>query len=93
MEHKHTQPLSTVQSGVSVRLFSIEAGRGLNSRLASMGLVPNTVITVVNNGHPGPFVISVKGSRMMLGRGMAQKIMVSHCDHEKNHSRLSGQPE
>jgi Fe2+ transport system protein FeoA len=91
MEQKQTQPLSTVRSGESVRLASIEAGRGLNSRLASMGLVPHTIITVVNNGHPGPFVINVKGTRMMLGRGMAHKIMVCSCDHEKNHSRLSGQ--
>jgi hypothetical protein len=30
---------------------------------------------------------------MMLGRGMAQKIMVCSYDHEKNHSRLSGQSE
>ena len=91
MEQKQSQPLSTIQSGESVRLTSIEAGRGLNSRLASMGLVPNTEITVINNGHPGPFVISVKGTRMMLGRGMAQKIMVCSCDYEENHSRLSGQ--
>ena len=93
MEWKKKQPLSTVQSGRSVRLVSIEAGRGLNSRLASMGLLPNTVITVVNNGHPGPFIISAKGTRMMLGRGMAHKIMVCSCDHEENHSRLSGQSE
>lgn len=91
MDQKQTQPLSAVRSGETVRLASIEAGRGLNSRLASMGLVPNTEITVVNNGHPGPFVINVKGSRMMLGRGMAHKIMVRSCDHEQNHSRLSGQ--
>jgi len=41
-----------------------------------MGLVADVEITVVSNSHPGPFVISVKGSRMMLGRGMAQKIAV-----------------
>jgi len=65
-----------VKAGEKVRLVSINAGRGLNTRLASMGLLPNVEITVVNNSHPGPFVISVKGSKMMLGRGMAHKIMV-----------------
>jgi len=65
-----------VKAGEKVRLVSINAGRGLNSRLASMGLLPNVEITVVNNSHPGPFVISVRGSKMMLGRGMAHKIMV-----------------
>ena len=76
MEDKQKRPLSNVKAGETVKLAAIEAGRGLNSRLASMGLVPNVEITVVNNNEPGPFVISVKNSRMMLGRGMAHKIMV-----------------
>ncbi len=76
MENKHPRPLSTVKEGQKVRLVSVNAGRGLNSRLTAMGLVPDVEITVINNSHPGPFVISVKDSKMMLGRGMAQKIMV-----------------
>ncbi|MGD8786736.1 MAG: FeoA family protein [Phycisphaerales bacterium] len=76
MEDNPKRPLSNVQAGETVQLASIEAGRSLNSRLASMGLVPNVEITVVNNTEPGPFVINVKNSRMMLGRGMAHKIMV-----------------
>ncbi len=76
MEQKKERPLSKVQAGETVKLVSIKAGRGMNSRLASMGLVPNVEITVINNSHPGPFVISVKNTKMMLGRGMAHKIMV-----------------
>jgi len=76
MEQKQLRPLSVVKAGETVKLDSINAGQGLNSRLASMGLVPNVEITVVNNRHPGPFVISVKNSKMMLGRGIAHKIMV-----------------
>ena len=91
MEQKKTKPLSTVRAGETVKLATIEAGRGLNSRLASMGLVPNVDITVVSNSHPGPFVIRVKNSKMMLGRGMAHKIMVCSCDYEENHSGLSRQ--
>ena len=86
MEQKNTMPLSMVRAGETVRLAGIEAGRGLNSRLASMGLVPNVKLKVVSNGHPGPFVINVKDSRMVLGRGMAHKIMVCSCDYEKDHS-------
>lgn len=77
MEEKPLRPLSMVKAGETVRLTEINAGRGLNSRLASMGLLPNVQITVVRSGHPGPFVISVKNSKMVLGRGMADKIMVS----------------
>ena len=76
MEAKQPKPLSSVKAGEKVKLVSINAGQGLNSRLASMGLVPNVEITVVSDGHPGPFVISVKDSKMMLGRGVAHKIMV-----------------
>ena len=70
------RPLSSVKTGKKVVLVRIDAGRGLNSRLASMGLVANTQIKVVSNSHPGPFVIIVKDTRVMLGRGMAHKIMV-----------------
>jgi Fe2+ transport system protein FeoA len=87
MEQKKVILLSTIKSGQTVKLAGVEVGRGLNSRLAAMGLLPNVEITVVSNGHPGPFVISVKGSRMMLGRGMADKIMVSSCDDEKDNGR------
>jgi len=76
MEQKKQRPLSEVQAGETVKLAGIEAGRGLNSRLASMGLVSGVEITVVSNSRPGPFVINVKNSRVMLGRGMARKIMV-----------------
>lgn len=77
MEENQISPLSNVRAGETVKLARIEAGRDLHSRLASMGLVPNVEITVLNNRQPGPFVISVKNSKMMLGRGMAHKIMVT----------------
>jgi len=69
-------PLSSVRTGQRVRLANIEAGDGLRSRLAAMGMVPNTEIFVVSNGSPGPFVVAVKGCRIALGRGMAKKVMV-----------------
>ena len=76
MKDEKRRPLSQVRAGETVILAGIEAGRGLHSRLASMGLVKNVEITVISNSETGPFVISVKNSKMMLGRGMAQKIMV-----------------
>ena len=86
MEQKQVKPLSKIRSGEKARLVCIEAGRGLSNRLASMGLVSDVEIKVVSNSHPGPFVISVKGSKVMLGRGMANKIMVSVSDNEKDNS-------
>jgi Fe2+ transport system protein FeoA len=77
MENTKLRPLSVVKEGETVKLAAINAGEGLKSRLTTMGLLTNVEITVINNSHPGPFVISVKNSRMMLGRGVAHKIMVS----------------
>ena len=70
-------PLAIIQVGRRVRIISVNAGHGLQGRLASMGLVPGTEIEVIRNSLHGPFIIAVKGSRIMLGRGMAQKIIVA----------------
>ncbi|MHC4620661.1 MAG: FeoA family protein [Planctomycetota bacterium] len=76
MEGKPLRPLSEIKTGEKVKVATISAGHGLNSRLASMGILPNVELTVLSNAHPGPFVITVKDTRMVLGRGMADKIMV-----------------
>ncbi len=77
MDKENRMTLSQVRPGQKVRLARVDAGQGMNARLASMGLVPNVEIAMVSNGHPGPIVVNVKGTKMMLGRGMAQKILVS----------------
>lgn len=69
-------PLTIVQAGRRVRLVAVDAGYGLQGRLAAMGLVPGVEIEVLRNSLHGPFLIAVKGSRIMIGRGMAQKIIV-----------------
>ena len=77
MDETNLKLLSVIQSGQTVKLARIDAGRDLNARLASMGLFPNVEIKVIKNGHPGPFVVSVKDSKIALGRGMANKILVT----------------
>ena len=70
-------PLVIVQTGRRVRFVSVDAGHlGLQGRLAAMGLVPGVEIEVLGNSLHGPFLIAVKGSRIMLGRETAQKIRV-----------------
>jgi len=76
MAPKQLRPLSQISNGERVSLVSIDAGHGLKTRLAAMGLLPGVEIAVVNNSHPGPFVVSVKNTKMILGRGMADKIIV-----------------
>ena len=76
METTITRPLSEVTEGQTVNIIRIDGGRDLRSRLTTMGLLPKTRIKVVRNGKSGPFVISVKNSKMALGRGIVDKIMV-----------------
>jgi len=68
--------LKDTVNGANVKLLKIEAGQALKARLAAMGLLPGVQFKIINNSHPGPFVIDLKGSRIMLGRGMAGKLIV-----------------
>lgn len=77
METTVTRPLSQVAEGQTVNIIRIGGGRGLRVRLTTLGLLPNTQVTVIHNGRSGPFVINVKNSKMALGRGVVDKIMVS----------------
>ena len=69
-------PLIMVRPGEEVTMVGIRAGWGLTKRLADMGLVPGTILRVINNQMPGPVIVEVRGSRLVLGHGVAQKIMV-----------------
>ena len=68
--------LALMCSGKRVRFLGAQAGRGLRARLSTMGLVPGVEIEVVRSSSHGPVVVGVRGSRMVLGHGVAQKIMV-----------------
>ncbi len=69
-------PLTMLSEGKKAILRSIEGGRQLRSRLASLGLLPGAELEVIQNSGHGPFVIAVKGSRIVIGRGMAARIAV-----------------
>jgi Fe2+ transport system protein FeoA len=68
--------LRKAANGTQVQLSKVVAGRGLKARLAAMGLLPGVKFRIINNGHPGPSVIDLKGARIVLGKGMAAKIFV-----------------
>jgi Fe2+ transport system protein FeoA len=69
-------PLTKVTEGTRAILRSIEGGRQLRTRLAALGLLPGAELEVVQNSGHGPFVVSVRGSRIVIGRGMAERIAV-----------------
>ncbi|MCK5451655.1 MAG: FeoA domain-containing protein [Candidatus Omnitrophica bacterium] len=69
--------LTRVISGQQVRIVSIDGGRGIKEHLTNVGLNVGSEVTVIKHGAPGPFLLSVKETRLAIGQGMAQKIMVS----------------
>jgi Fe2+ transport system protein FeoA len=70
-------PLAIVQMGRRVRIVTVDADADLGGHLAALGLVPGSEVDVLGNGGPDSFVIAVKGTRIMLGRGMAGRILVT----------------
>lgn len=69
-------PLSEVSAGQEAMLTSVDGGHRLLHRLAEMGLRPGARFRVLSKGSPGPFIIMVMGTRMVLGQGMADRIFV-----------------
>ena len=53
----------------------MHGGHGLKHRLAEMGLSVGTELLLVRS-EGGPVVVEVRSTRLMLGRGMAHRIMV-----------------
>jgi Fe2+ transport system protein FeoA len=71
-----TMPLSMVHEGAKAVLRAITGGHEMRGRLAAMGLLPGIELEVIRNSGHGPFVVGVKGSRVVIGRGMASRIEV-----------------
>ena len=69
-------PLAMVGPQEVVTVVGVRAGRGLTQRLAEMGLTPGVTLKVLGGSRPGPVLVNLRGSRVALGFGVAQKIMV-----------------
>ncbi len=69
-------PLAMAKVGEELRLKSIHGGEKLVHRLTALGLTPGVTFSIVQD-NGGPLLVSVMDSRIALGRGMAQKVMVS----------------
>ncbi|MHC4712599.1 MAG: FeoA family protein [Planctomycetota bacterium] len=75
-------PLSRAEEGATLRIVSVDCGRGLFARLRSMGLRIGVDFKLLKCAGPGPLVLAVGNGRLALGRGMADKITVErvHSD-------------
>jgi Fe2+ transport system protein FeoA len=76
-------PLAMARPGETVELVDVHGGLGLQRRLAEMGLGPGSRFAVETSGRPGPFVIRVKGSRLILGHGMVTRVFVRPVERQR----------
>ena len=82
---RYEVPLTGLRDGESGVIASVKSGRGrgrcrawgFEKRLMDMGLTPGTKVTVVKSAlFHGPLEILVRGSRLALGRDIAERIFV-----------------
>ncbi len=82
---KSDMPLTALREGETGIVTSIKSGPGrgygrgigFERRLMDMGLTPGTEVVVIKSAlFHGPIEISVRGSRLALGRGIAERIFV-----------------
>lgn len=68
--------LSEVASGLVVTVKRIDSGCDMYRRILELGIFPGTKLKILQNVPKGPVIFEKNDSKMMLGRGMAQKIQV-----------------
>jgi len=67
--------LAQLGIGETARITAIEGGRGLRQKLFLRGLIEGKGLRVISNY--GPVTVEVDRNVVAIGRGIAQKIMVT----------------
>ena len=77
--------LSECEIGDELLIARVNAGRMAKQRLANLGIIPGVKI-IKNRVAPlnGPVEIIVKGTKIVLGRGLVSKIIVKCNNNCKN---------
>lgn len=70
--------LTNLKEGKTAVIKSIAGGWMATKRLADLGLIPGIKIKVLRIAPVrGPIEIEIRGSKLVLGRGLAAKIIVA----------------
>jgi Fe2+ transport system protein FeoA len=69
--------LCTGEQGVVIELAN---GRGMLGRMTSLGFTPGVEVTILQNFGRGPLIAGVRGTRIALGRGEAERVYVRRSE-------------
>ncbi|AMM40633.1 Ferrous iron transporter, FeoA subunit domain protein [Candidatus Desulfofervidus auxilii] len=73
--------LDRIPAGKIVRILRIEGGLRCRQCLADLGVLPGETIKIIRSApFAGPILAEVNGTKFMLGRGMATKVIVEDID-------------
>lgn len=76
-EKNKTLTLASLEKDQSATIISIATGYKAAKRLADLGLTPNTQIKILRKaGTQGPIELEVRGSSLIIGKGIVSKILV-----------------
>jgi len=84
--------LTMMKPGEKGKVVEIAGGKGLISRLESLGIIPGAEITKISEQiMHGPVVIKIGNTQVAIGYGMARKVMVN-IDYKIKKILLVGNP-
>jgi Fur family ferric uptake transcriptional regulator len=76
-------PLSSARPGEEIVIRDIIGGSSVKARLATMGFRQGDVIEVVSNDGKGRLIVGHQGTRLGIGRGMADKMIVASVPEKR----------
>jgi ferrous iron transport protein A len=69
--------LNDLSPGEAAVVSGIDGGAHFRSRLASLGFTPGVTVKMIQNYGRGALIVSLRGTRVALGRGEARKVCIS----------------
>ncbi|MDD3088762.1 MAG: ferrous iron transport protein B [Candidatus Omnitrophica bacterium] len=75
--------LAKAKAGKQLFFSHVQGGEGAHRKLMDMGLVPGEKIRIVQNTGKGQVMLEVKGAKIAIGHGLAEKMIVEEEKMEK----------
>jgi ferrous iron transport protein A len=71
--------LADLKTGEPAKVIAVEGGHGIRQRLALRGISEGRTVTLLS-GRYGPVVVDIGGSTVVIGRGMACRVLVEKAE-------------
>ena len=76
MEHMNAISLTELSNNNYATISALNIGTSESTRLVSLGFTPGAEVSMTQNYGRGPLIVTVRGTRVALGRIEAAKIFV-----------------